>query len=312
MRNAFANEITEIAKSNPDVVLLSGDIGNRMFDKFKIVAKERFFNCGIAEANMMSTAAGLASTGLRPFVYTITPFTTTRCLEQIKIGLGYHNYPVVIVGTGSGLSYAELGPTHHSLEDIAIIRSIPGISIYSPSDPNEVKAHIHEALKVNKPSYIRLGKKGEKDLSPRRIRKHGLSSILNEGQSLLVISYGPIVSSILDSIDELEEYREHIEFLDIGRLNPLPNDLLEECSIKFSKWLVIEEHYEKGGLGSMLLEWQATTKKNAKNLTVFLKGAPHEFIHKLGDQNYVRSSMKLDKQGIIEKIKSILENDNRI
>ena len=110
----------DLATENQKVCLLSGDIGNRMFDKFKEKAPGRFINCGIAEANMMSMAAGMALSGLKPVVYTIAPFTTLRCLEQIRTGVAYHNAPVVIVGTGSGLSYAELGATHHSLEDIAI------------------------------------------------------------------------------------------------------------------------------------------------------------------------------------------------
>ena len=107
MRNAFARAMTELAKEREDVCLLSGDIGNRMFDRYKEVAPDRFLNCGIAEANMMSMAAGMGLSGLRPVVYTITPFTTTRCLEQIRTGVAYHESPVVIVGTGSGLSYAE-------------------------------------------------------------------------------------------------------------------------------------------------------------------------------------------------------------
>ena len=102
MRSLFAQEITSLAKINKDIVLLSGDIGNRMFDEFKHFAPERFINCGIAEANMMSLAAGMSLCGLRPFIYTITPFTTTRCLEQIKIGVAYHETNVVIIGTGSG------------------------------------------------------------------------------------------------------------------------------------------------------------------------------------------------------------------
>ena len=130
MRNAFAQAMTDLAKERDDVCLLSGDIGNRMFDRYKEVAPGRFLNCGIAEANMMSMAAGMGLSGLRPVVYTITPFTTTRCLEQIRTGVAYHEAPVVIVGTGSGLSYAELGATHHS-EDLAIMRSIPNMRIYA-------------------------------------------------------------------------------------------------------------------------------------------------------------------------------------
>ena len=118
MRNAFADEANKLAKTDPRIVLLSGDIGNKLFDKFKDTNHGRFINCGIAEANMMGVAAGMALSGLRPIVYTITPFTTTRCFEQIRVDACYHNVPVIIVGTGSGLSYAELGPTHHSCEDL--------------------------------------------------------------------------------------------------------------------------------------------------------------------------------------------------
>ncbi len=125
MRNSFADEITKLATEDERVVLLSGDIGNRLFDKLKAAAPGRFINCGIAEANMMGMAAGLALSGMRPVVYTITPFVTTRCLEQIRVDVCYHDVPVAIVGVGSGLSYASLGATHQSCEDIAFLRSLP-------------------------------------------------------------------------------------------------------------------------------------------------------------------------------------------
>ena len=132
MRNTFADEVTNLAKIDNRIMLLSGDIGNKLFDKFKAVDPSRFLNCGIAEANMIGVAAGLALNGLRPIVYTITPFTTTRCFEQIRVDICYHEAPVIIVGTGSGLSYAELGPTHHSLEDLAILRTLPGMQVIAP------------------------------------------------------------------------------------------------------------------------------------------------------------------------------------
>ena len=166
--------ITELSQERSDVCLLSGDIGNRMFDRYKKVAPSRFFNCGIAEANMMSMAAGMALSGLRPVVYTITPFTTTRCLEQIRVGVAYHQAPVVIVGTGSGLSYAELGPTHHSLEDLAILRSLPGLNVLAPADSVELEAQLREALDMNQPTYIRIGKKGEPQLI---LHQHSSASV---------------------------------------------------------------------------------------------------------------------------------------
>ena len=137
----------------------------RLFDTLKSQSRGKtIINCGIAESNMMSVAAGLGLSGSKPIVYTITPFTTTRCLEQIKIGLAYHNSPVVIVGTGSGLSYASLGPTHHSLEDFAMIQSIPNMTILAPWDQSSVRKMTREAIKLNSPCYIRIGKKGEPDV----------------------------------------------------------------------------------------------------------------------------------------------------
>ena len=166
MRNAFADEVAKLAQADPRVVLLSGDIGNKLFDPVKLVDESRFYNCGIAEGNMMGVAAGMALSGLRPIVYTITPFTTTRCFEQIRVDVCYHKAPVIIVGTGSGLSYAELGPTHHSLEDIAILRSLPSMRVVAPCDANELRSVMREALNDNAPTYIRIGKKGETKIFP--------------------------------------------------------------------------------------------------------------------------------------------------
>ena len=111
MRDAFAKQVELLARDNEKIILLSGDIGNRMFDNLKNACPNQFINCGIAESNMISMASGLALSGMRPIVYTITPFITTRCLEQLKIGIGYHKAPAIIVGTGSGLSCADLVPS---------------------------------------------------------------------------------------------------------------------------------------------------------------------------------------------------------
>ena len=134
MRNAFADEILSLARQDPRVVLLSADIGNRLFDKLKAEFPDRFYNCGVAEANMIGVAAGLAQSGLRPFCYTITPFITYRCMEQIRVDLCYHHLPVTVVGTGSGLSYASLGGTHHSCEEMGMLRLLPGLTVGGPAD----------------------------------------------------------------------------------------------------------------------------------------------------------------------------------
>ena len=161
MRNAFADELTKLGNDDPRVVMLSGDIGNRLFDKFKDEHPTRFFNCGVAEANMMGVAAGMGMNGLKPVAYTITPFVTTRCLEQIRTDVCYHDAPVTIVSVGGGLSYAGLGPTHHSCEDIAFLRALPNMVVVCPGDAFEVRAALRASLKQDRPVYIRIGKKGE-------------------------------------------------------------------------------------------------------------------------------------------------------
>ena len=165
-RTRFINEmllkeLSNIAQKNKKIVLLSGDIVNRLFDNFRKNFPTRFHNCGIAEASMTGIASGLAHLGLRPITYTIATFNTIRCLEQIKLDVCYPNLPVIIVGTGAGLSYSSLGSTHHSIEDIALLRSIPNLSILCPSDPKEVKKLLNDAIKLKGPVYLRLGKKNE-------------------------------------------------------------------------------------------------------------------------------------------------------
>src|SRR3990167_5493412 len=164
MRNTFAEELTKIAATDQRVTLLSGDIGNKLFDEFKVVAPGRFYNCGVAEANMTGVAACLAMMGFRPVTYTITPFATVRCLEQIRVDVCYHNIPVIFAGTGSGLSYASLGPTHHSCDDIGFMRMLPNMTILCPCDPLEVKSAVRAAFQLNSPVYIRLGKTGEPNI----------------------------------------------------------------------------------------------------------------------------------------------------
>ena len=159
MRAAFANEIEALSAKDERLVLLSGDIGNRMFDTYKEKFPNRFYNCGVAEANMTGIAAGMALCGLRPITYTITAFNTIRCLEQIRLDVCYQNLPVIIVGVGGGLSYSSLNATHHALEDIASLRVLPNMTVICPGDAWEVRAALRAAIEVDGPVYIRMAKK---------------------------------------------------------------------------------------------------------------------------------------------------------
>jgi transketolase len=297
MRDAFAQEMTRLAAERTDIVLLSGDIGNRMFDRYKQVAPERFFNCGIAEANMMSVAAGMALTGLRPVIYTITPFTTTRCLEQIRVGVAYHQAPVVIVGTGSGLSYAELGPTHHSLEDMAILRTLPGLNVVAPADSAELVAQLRHALDAPHPTYMRIGKKGEPPLHGASAQLGiGKANLLREGSDLLVVGVGPILGEAVKAAETVAREGISVAVASLGGVKPLDTVFLNGMAQRFTRWISLEEHGITGGLGSALLEWI----EDREGATICLKrlGVPDSFLHELGNQEYMRSKLGLDAEGL--------------
>ena len=299
MRDAFAREMTALATQRSDVTLLSGDIGNRMFDRFKEVAPERFLNCGIAEANMMSLAAGMALSGLRPVIYTITPFTTTRCLEQIRVGVAYHQAPVVIVGTGSGLSYAELGPTHHSLEDMAILRTLPGLNVVAPADSAELVAQLREALDAPYPTYMRIGKKGEPALHGEGARLGiGKANLLRDGSDLLVVGVGPILGEALKAADAVAAEGFSVAVASLGGVKPLDSSFLEHMVKRFPRWLSLEEHGITAGLGSALLEWLSDS--DSQGIRLNRLGVPDAFLHQLGNQNYTRHQLGLDTEGLIQ------------
>ncbi len=309
MRNAFAKEIREQAIKRNDIVLLSGDIGNRMFDSYKEIAPERFINCGIAEANMMSLASGMALSGLRPVVYTITPFTTTRCLEQIKIGAAYHNASILIIGTGSGLSYSELGPTHHSFEDIAILRSIPNLRILAPSDSNELIHQMREALVLDGPTYIRIGKKGEPNIFKESDSLGiGKANLICEGSDFLLIGTGPIINEAIIASNILKSEDIELAVLNLGSVSPLDEESLRrEIKKNYKAWIVLEEHSIIGGLGSSILDW--LNDINVNNAPrIYKLGIPNTFIHNLGKQAYIRKELGIDVNGICKLVKKIISD----
>jgi len=306
MRNAFAEELTALAREDQRIVLLSGDIGNKLFDRFKQIDDRRFFNCGVAEANMMGVAAGLAMSGLRPVIYTITPFTTTRCFEQIRVDVCYHKAPVIIVGTGSGLSYAELGPTHHSLEDMAIMRSLPGMNVMAPCDSTELRLCLRAALKQNGPAYLRIGKKGEPAIHGQDPDlKIGKAIVLREGGALAMLGSGTIMSEVLAAADILQAQGVRSEVVSLHTIKPLDTAYLAATIARLGMLVTVEEHGLIGGLGSAVAEWAAAAGCRSRLLCF---GTPDEFMHEIGSQTYARHKYGLEGQQIAGRILDALKS----
>lgn len=298
MRNAFAQEITKLAAQNENLVLLAADIGNRLFDDFKEKNPDRFYNCGIAEALMTGVASGLANNLFLPVTYTITPFNTLRCLEQIKLDVCYPNLPITIVGTGSGLSYASLGATHHSLDDIAAMRMLPNMQILAPGDVYEVMGCLRAAINSKKPTYIRLGKKGEPVIHSKDFTYEiGKVIPIYKGQKNLVISVGNMLSECNRAVKKFEaKYNFLPELVSIGSVNPLDKGYLKNSFEKFEKIIVAEEHGFIGGAGAAILEWAYTNNQCVRKLKLI--NTPKEFIIGAGNQTNVRKQLHLDADSI--------------
>lgn len=301
MRNAFADEATKLGIADPRIVLLSGDIGNKLFDKFKDKNEGRFFNCGIAEANMMGVAAGMALSGLRPIIYTITPFTTTRCYEQIRVDACYHNVPVTIVGTGSGLSYAELGPTHHSCEDLAILRVLPNMTVLAPADEVELRQCMRAALKLNGPCYIRIGKKGE-EIIPKNDDNFeiGRSITVRAGSDICLIGTGTLMPIVMKAAEALATKGITARVESFHTIKPLDERTLGEVFSCYSVIAVVEEHSRIGGLYGSVAEWLAKQERMKSRLISF--GTDDEFMHEVGTQDYARAKYGLTAENITVQV----------
>lgn len=305
MRNAFASEITKIATENPKVVLLAGDIGNRLFNDYKDSNPGRFFNCGVAEANMTGMAAGLAMSGLRPVTYTIAPFATTRCLEQIKIDVCYQNLPVVIVGVGAGLSYAGLGATHHSLEDISFLRTIPNMTVICPADVPEVRLALRAALQHNGPVYLRLGKKNEPIVHQSLVDfEIGKGIVVRPGSDVCLLSTGNTLPLSIQVADALEKQQISVQVVSFHTVKPLDEELLENAFEQYQLVATVEEHSLLGGLGSAISEWVIDRRAgHSEKLLRF--GTQDHFLHEAGSQDFARGVMGLSCDEIANRIRAV-------
>lgn len=305
MRNAFAKQITALGQQDPRVVLLSGDIGNRLFDDFKAKCPDRFYNCGVAEANMIGVAAGLALNGLRPVCYTITPFITYRCMEQIRVDVCYHDVPVTIVGTGSGLAYASLGATHHSCEEMGMLRLLPGMAVLAPADEWEVRAALKAALAHPHPVYIRIGKKGEPIVHKSEPEfTIGKAIPVRPGNDVCLLSAGVMLPIALEAADALAQRGVSAAVYSFHSIKPLDTELLAAAFAKFKLVATIEEHSVLGGLGGAVAELAAELANPRARLLRF--GTRDEFLHETCEQEEAREHFGLTPAAITNRISQAL------
>jgi len=301
VRNAFIRALEEVDREDRSLFVLTADLGYTVFERFSRDFPGRFINAGIAEAGMMSLAAGLAHSGKRVVAYSIGTFSTMRCFEQIRNDIGLHRSRVMIVGAGGGFAYGVGGATHHPVEDIGLMRLVPGMTIVCPSGPRDTAAATISCLKLDGPSYLRINRVGEPDL-PERLGgfKLGRGIVHREGSDLTIIGSGAVMANVMEAAELLSGNGLEARVLEIHTVQPLDIGLIMESAAKTPFLYTVEEHLTVCGLGSAVAEVLAETRGNRIpmlriGITDFA-GAP------VGSQQHLRSYFGLDPQGLVRTI----------
>jgi transketolase len=279
--------------------LVVGDLGFGVVEKFADDFPDNFVNCGVAEQLMIGVASGLTRTMSRVFVYSIANFPTIRCLEQIRNDVCYHNLNVTIVAIGAGLAYGSLGYTHHAVEDLAVMRAMPNMAIFSPSDSSDVRSAMTEILNSSGPSYLRLSKTGEPDIE--RLKSHDGSTSpewIRHGHGPVVVTTGLIAGNVVDAANLLSREGIQVGIIKVNRLQPLASELFDEIS-QASQVFVVEEHITSGGFGSLVLE---EFSRNLIRIPTTLIGITSPSTTPVGTDVYLREHFGLNPEGLARQI----------
>jgi len=297
MRDAFSSALYDIAKKDKRVILVTSDTGAICHDKFKADLPNQYLNIGIAEQNMIGVAAGLAMAGKLAYVYALVPFATMRCYEQIRVDLCCMDLPVTVVGVGAGYDYSTLGPTHHGTEDIALMRSLPGMTIFSPSDSVMVEAVAKFSYKLPGPKYIRLDRTGIPLIYDGRKEDFTKGvAVLAAGKDVCIIATGRMVCNALSVADKLARHGIEATVIDLYRIKPLAEDFILDQVDKFNFIVTMEEHFLTGGIGTLINE---ILIKKGKRCVVKNFGIPDRFCRQYdGKREYLQRLMGLDVDSI--------------
>ncbi|MFP3644417.1 transketolase family protein [Paraburkholderia sp. SIMBA_054] len=302
MRAAFSDALVALAQRDPKVLLLTGDHGYALFDPFIRACPDQYLNCGIAEQNMVGVAAGLARAGYRPFVYGLSAFVPIRVLEQIKIDICYENLPVTLVGDGAGLVYAQLGTSHQSTEDIAALRAVPGISIYSPADRFELTACMNRAYEERLPAYLRMGKADLGDVHPSLADAGSAVELFRVGtQRAPYLFLG--TGSGVKLAEQVAKIVGNADVVSCPRLKPFPTEPLLALARERAGIVTFEEHAIDGGLGSIVAE-RLLGSYGGRFLRI---GIDDRFSTECGNYAFLMKWHGLTPEAVADRVKKVLD-----
>jgi len=300
MRDAFLDELYNIAQKDRRVILLSNDFGAPSLDKFRRDCASQFIHIGIAEQNMVNVATGLAMAGKIVYMYSIAPFLPLRCFEQLRVHLGFKGYHVTGVVVGAGYSYDLSGPSHQALEDIAIMNALPGFTIFNASDSTMGAAFAHMTYEEPGPKYVRFDR--EKFPAIYREKDANFSdglAVLKEGQDLTIVATGIMVHQALKVADELDKHKINADILDLYRVKPINEELLMNAFIKTRRIVTIEESFINSGIGSII---SSVITAWGENVRLKCVGIPNQYFAQGGSRMELHRLCGLDVDSITKNI----------
>jgi transketolase len=307
MRGACMEMVHELARRDPRVVYVGSDLGAGTLDAMKAEIPERFFMEGVSEANLIGMAAGLAMEGFIPYVHTISTFITRRAFEQVAVDLCLHDLPVRLIGNGGGLVYAPLGPTHMAVEDIAAMRSLPGMTVVAPVDAEEMRRFMPHTLDHPGPIYIRLAK-GYDDVVSRDSDgfEIGRAITLREPGEVLFVTTGVMAQRALASADMLRGDGIECGVLHMHTVKPLDAETLLQLAGKVKLVVTVEEHTLIGGLGGAVAELFTDHEWDAIPPQLKRLGLPDRFLSDYGSQDFLLERCGLDPAAIAATVREAL------
>ena len=299
MRPEFFQSLMVEAEANRDLHLLVADVGFNLVEPFAERFPERFLNVGIAEQNMISVAAGLALCGKTVFVYSLANFASLRCLEQIRNDLCYHQANVKVVSGGTGLSYGALGYTHHNIEDVAILRALPGLTVVSPGDGVESTLATRALARQPGPAYLRLGRSGVVVHQRPPCFELGKALVCRDGRDVTLVATGEILATAMEVANSLAAEGLSCGVLSMHTVSPLDHAALAQAAARAPRMVTLEEHSLSGGLGSAVAEWLVDAEMSLPLLRLGIKPG---FTKDSGSQSFLRQRHGLDTPAVKRQI----------
>ena len=295
MRTAFIQTLIEEARRRDDVFLVVGDLGFSVIEPFAQEFPGRYLNAGVAEQNMTGVAAGLASEGWHVFTYSIANFPTLRCFEQIRNDVCYHRLPVTVVAVGAGMSYGSLGYSHHAVQDLAVMRTLPNITVLSPADPGEAKESVQWLCAHPGPSYLRIGKAGEPHLHDLRGITTGPLPVLPGTGDTALVATGSILKVALEAARLAGMRGASPPVFSCPWLAPVESSFFQSL-VGYHRLITLEEHVSAGGFASLLREHLP------HSIEVVPMCIPHSMSGAVGSQQWLREQAGLTAQQIVERL----------